>query len=108
MTAPSSSTLAASLKREVSDPLVVTAFAACLAWARVELGRLPADLLADLGEQNLEAVYGYARDVYRLPKSSFGYFDTDDGAVGSIGNDIGRRWRPMLHHGMVSRVAGFA
>jgi hypothetical protein len=76
------------------------AFGAAMAWARKALGVPADDTLAGLDLDNVRAVYGYAADLLKLPKTQFGYFAADGGEdlAGMVG-DIARRWIGPLQFG---------
>ena len=54
--------------------------------------------VADLDGDNVRAVYGYATDLAKLPRTQFGYFADGDELATAVG-DIGRRWSGMLGFG---------
>ena len=77
------------------------AFGAAMSWARKTLGRAPTDDLDDLELDNVRAVYGYASDLVKLPRTQFGYFAAEDatGELAAAVGDVGRRWAGMLTFG---------
>lgn len=104
--------LAVRLGLPANDTATDRAVSAALSWARKTLGLDAGDELDavdDFGDDNWEAVAGYARDLLKLPKAAFGYFDgggVDEGLAVAVG-DIGRRWRAQLTYGVVGRARGF-
>lgn len=88
----------------VNDAKVIAAVGAATAWARATLG-LAADADLDLRADQLQAVYGYAGDVLKLPRAAFGYYGPDDQeGVQVAAGDIGRRWSGMLLYGARTAV----
>lgn len=100
MSAPTAEGLVAYLER-TGDPTATdeAILADALAWARKALGREADDDLADLDGDNARAVYGYASDLAKLPRTQFGYFATGDDELATMVGDIGRRWSGMLGFG---------
>lgn len=87
-----------------NDTAAARAVEAALAWAR-DVFALADDAELDLNATQEQAVAGYARDVLKLPKATFGYFADDrEGVPAAMGN-LDRRWRPML---IGTRARGFA
>jgi hypothetical protein len=93
-------TLATQLGRQANDPDTVRCFAAAVSWACTTLGREADDTLEDLTGDRVAAVLGYAADLIKLPKATFGYFDQGalDGMPAQVGQ-LGRRWAPQLLYG---------
>lgn len=104
MPAPSIDDLAAHLKRGSNEPELVRVWSSTMAWARKELGRAADDDLDDLEDDNRSALLGYAGDLLKLPKATFGMFAADDASGAQIiAGDLGTRWRGMLLFGHRSR-----
>jgi hypothetical protein len=90
--------LTSQLGRQANDPEVIRCFTAAEMWARSTLGLAAATVLELRADQEA-AILGYAGDLLKLPKSTFGYFDADgDGLPAQVGQ-IGRRWAPQLLYG---------
>lgn len=76
------------------------AFASAMDWARKSLGLADDNTLAHLQGDNRAAVYGYASDLIKLPRTQFGYFAAGDGDdLAAMVGDIGRRWIGQLQYG---------
>jgi hypothetical protein len=104
MAAPTVADLATHLRRVENDPELVRVWSATVAWARKELARLDTDDLDDLEDDNRAALLGYAGDLLKLPKATFGMFAPDDiEGLNVVAGDIGARWRPMLMFGHRTR-----
>jgi hypothetical protein len=100
MPAPFSDELAAQLSKAGNDPEMLRCFAAAMAWARKTLGLPADDTLAALDADNVAAVYGYAGDCLKLPRSTFGMFAPGDiEGLQVVAGDIGKRWAGQLLFG---------
>lgn len=98
--------LAGRLSLPANDPATATAVEAAVAWA-CDVFRVDTEdelEALELNTSQREAIAGYARDVKKLDKASFGYFAADNDIAAAIGS-ISRRWRPML---IGERNFGFA
>ena len=87
--------LAGRLGLPANDPKVQRAVDAALDWAS---GVYRLDDVEDLvvDDNQAQALAGYARDVLKLDKASFGYFAGNASEIPAAIGNIGRRWRPML------------
>lgn len=96
----------------VDDPKVASAVAIANAWACDELGRPGDDELTDLNARQIDGVLGYAADVFKLPKVTFGVFDAageTEGLAAAVAIDLGKRWRPFLiRYTTPAQVGGMA
>jgi hypothetical protein len=106
MSAPTIDELAVQLKRDANDPELVRVFGAAEAWARKTLGLAPAGSLAILDADNAAAILGYAGDLLKLPRASFGMFAPDDvEGLQVVAGDIGKRWAGQLVYGHRTAVS---
>lgn len=96
----------------VDDPNVVRAVAIANAWACDELGCAGDDELAGLNPRQLDGILGYAADVFKLPKVTFGVFDAageTEGLAAAVALDLGKRWRSFLiRYTTTDQVGGMA
>lgn len=102
MPAPSTAGLVAYLNRTGTPTAADTeVLGAAMAWARKCLGLAASDPLTHLDLDNVRAVYGYASDLAKLPRTQFGYLAaTEDGDdLAAMVGDIGRRWIGQLQLG---------
>jgi hypothetical protein len=100
MAAPTATGLVAYLGLSGSPTAAQTeVFGAAMSWARKSLGLADDDDLAVLEGDNERAVYGYASDLAKLPKTQFGYFAAGDDDLAGVIGDIGRRWLGQLQYG---------
>lgn len=100
MAAPTIDELARQLKRDANDVELVRCYTAATTWAYKTLGLADVGALSILDADNLAAIYGYAGDCLKLPRSTFGMFAPDDiEGLQVVAGDIGKRWAGQLLFG---------
>lgn len=101
MSGPAIIEYAALMRRAHTEPEIVRTFDAAIGWARRTLGRAADDDLSDLEGDHAAALYGYASDLLKLPKATFGMFGPEDiDGLQVVAGDIGRRWSGQLTFGL--------